>query len=180
MHRDIAKVLVTKEEIEARIRELGKQITEDYKDSQGLLVVGVLKGAVIYYADLVRELNLPVAMDFISASSYGAGTSTSGTVRINKDLDKNPEGKDILIVEDIIDSGVTLFHLKELLMARHPNSLRICCLLDKVARRKVDLKADYVGFDIPDEFVVGYGLDYNERYRNLNYIGVLKPSVYND
>ncbi len=174
----IERILVTEEQIRVRIKELGAQITQDYRNSEGILAVGILKGAVVYYADLVRQIGLPVSMDFLSCSGYGSGASSSGVVRINKDLDKDPVGKDILIVEDIIDSGLTLKYLKDLLWDRKPNSLRICCLLDKPSRRKAEIAPDYVGFSIPDEFVVGYGLDYNECFRNLPDICVLKPEVY--
>jgi hypoxanthine phosphoribosyltransferase len=142
------------------------------------LVVGILKGSVIFMADLLRAISVPCEIDFMSVSSYGSGTKTSGVVKIVKDLDINLEGKDILIVEDILDSGKTLYHLRELLSSRNPNSFRICTLLDKPERREADIAADYKGFSVPNEFVVGYGLDYNEKYRNLPFVGVLHPRIY--
>ncbi len=177
MVNDIEKVLITEEELKEIIARLGKQITEDYKD-KNLLVVSVLKGSVMVMADLLREIKLPLRIDFMSVSSYGSGTTSSGTVKIIKDLDINLAGYDLLIVEDILDSGVTLSNLKEILLTRGPASVKICTLLDKPERRKADIKADYVGAQIPDAFVVGYGLDYNEKYRNLPYVGILSPSVY--
>ena len=156
---------------------MGKKITEDYKNSN-LMLVTVLKGAVVFLADVMREIDVPAEIDFMVVSSYGAGVKSSGVVKIVKDLDVPLEGKDILIVEDILDSGLTLSYIKELLASRGPKSIRIATLLDKPSRRKVDLQADYVGFSVPDEFVIGYGLDYDEKYRNLPYIGILKPEVY--
>lgn len=177
MINDIERVLITEEEIKEIIARLGKQITEDYK-GKNLLVVSVLKGSVMVMADLLREIKLPLRIDFMSVSSYGSGTTTSGSVKIIKDLDINLAGYDLLIVEDILDSGVTLSSLKEILLTRGPASVKICTLLDKPERRKADIKADYVGAQIPDAFVVGYGLDYDEKYRNLPYVGILSPSVY--
>lgn len=177
MHDDILKVLLTKEELHEKVKELGRQITQDYQ-GKNLLVVTVLKGAVVFLADLLREIDVPAEIDFMVVSSYGAGTKSSGVVKIVKDLDVPLKDKDLLIVEDILDSGMTLSYLKELLEGREPRSIRIATLLDKPARRKVDLKADYIGYSVPDEFVVGYGLDYDEKYRNLPYIGILKPEVY--
>lgn len=174
---DILKVLLTEEQLQAKCAEMGAQITADYQ-GKNLLLVTVLKGAVVYLADLMRQIDLPCAIDFMVVSSYGAGTKTSGVVKIVKDLDQDLSGKDILIVEDILDSGMTLSYLKGLLESRSPASIRIATLLDKPARRKVDLFADYVGYEVPDEFVVGYGLDYDEKYRNLPYVGILKPEVY--
>lgn len=179
MINDIERVLITEEEIKEIIARLGKQITEDYK-GKNLLVVSVLKGSVMVMADLLREIKLPLRIDFMSVSSYGSGTATSGSVKIIKDLDINLAGYDLLIVEDILDSGVTLSSLKEILLTRGPASVKICTLLDKPERRKADIKADYVGAQIPDAFVVGYGLDYDEKYRNLPYVGILSPSVYAD
>lgn len=176
---DIEKVLLSESEIKEIIARLGKQITEDYKD-KNLLVVSVLKGSVMVMADLLREIRLPVRIDFMSVSSYGSGTTTSGSVKIIKDLDINLAGYDLLIVEDILDSGVTLSNLKEILLTRGPASVKICTLLDKPERRKANIAADYVGAEIPDAFVVGYGLDYDEKYRNLPYVGVLSPSVYSE
>lgn len=177
MIHDIEKVLISEEELKEIIARLGKQITEDYKD-KNLLVVSVLKGSVMVMADLLREIKLPLRIDFMSVSSYGSGTTSSGTVKIIKDLDINLAGYDLLIVEDILDSGVTLSSLKQILLTRGPASVKICTLLDKPERRKADIKADYVGAQIPDAFVVGYGLDYDEKYRNLPYVGILSPSVY--
>ena len=177
MHNDILKKLVTEEELKALVDELGKKISADYKD-KNLLLVSVLKGSLVFMADLMRALTIPCAIDFLMVSSYGSGVKTSGVVKIIKDLDINLAGWDLLIVEDILDSGMTLSYIRELLKTRGTNSIRICTLLDKPARRKVDLRADYKGLDVPDEFVVGYGLDYNEKYRNLPYIGILKPEIY--
>ena len=176
---DVEKVLISEEELKEIIKRLGKQITEDYKD-KNLLVVSVLKGSVMVMADLLREIKLPLRIDFMAVSSYGSGTTTSGSVKIIKDLDINLAGYDLLIVEDILDSGVTLSNLKEILLTRGPASVKICTLLDKPERRKADIVADYVGARIPDAFVVGYGLDYDEKYRNLPYVGILSPSVYGE
>ena len=169
INNDIEKVLLSENEIKEVIARLGKQITEDYKD-KNLLVVSVLKGSVMVMADLLREIKLPLRIDFMSVSSYGSGTTTSGTVKIIKDLDINLAGYDLLIVEDILDSGVTLSNLKEILLTRGPASVKICTLLDKPERRKANIVADYVGAEIPDAFVVGYGLDHAQKYRNLPYI----------
>ncbi|WHH57558.1 hypoxanthine phosphoribosyltransferase [Petroclostridium sp. X23] len=177
MIEDIAKVLITKEQLLEKTQEMGKIISEDYK-GKNLMVLCVLKGGVMFTTDLIKEIAVPVELDFMAISSYGASTSTSGVVRILKDLETDIQGKDILIVEDIIDSGLTLKYLKELLISRGPGSVKICTILNKPARRKVDVHVDYKGFDIPDEFVVGYGLDYAEKYRNLPFVGVLKPEVY--
>ena len=163
--------------IRDRVRELGGKITADYKNSN-LMLVTVLKGAVVFLADLMRQIDVPAEIDFMVVSSYGSGVKSSGVVKIVKDLDVPLAGKDILIVEDILDSGLTLSYIKELLESRGPRSIRIATLLDKPSRRKVDLQADYIGFSVPDEFVIGYGLDYDEKYRNLPYIGILKPEVY--
>ncbi|MBO5852438.1 MAG: hypoxanthine phosphoribosyltransferase [Clostridia bacterium] len=176
---DVEKVLISEEELKEIIKRLGKQITEDYKD-KNLLVVSVLKGSVMVMADLLREIKLPLRIDFMAVSSYGSGTTTSGSVKIIKDLDINLAGYDLLIVEDILDSGVTLSNLKEILLTRGPARVKICTLLDKPERRKADIVADYVGARIPDAFVVGYGLDYDEKYRNLPYVGILSPSVYGE
>ncbi len=174
---ELKSVLLTEEEIKEIVKRLGDEITSDYKD-KNLLVVSVLKGSVMIMADLLREIKLPLKIDFMSVSSYGSGTASSGTVKIIKDLDINLSGYDILIVEDILDSGATLSSLKEILLTRKPASVKICTFLDKPDRRKANIKADYVGAVIPDEFVVGYGLDYDEKYRNLPYVGILSPSVY--
>ncbi len=176
-NNEISKVLLSKEEIDKIVARLGEEITNDYKD-KNLLVVSVLKGSVMIMADLLRQIKIPCRIDFMAVSSYGAGTASSGNVKIIKDLDINLEGFDILIVEDILDSGATLSSLKEILLTRKPGSVKICTFLDKPERRKANITADYVGAQIPDEFVVGYGLDYDEKYRNLPYVGVLSPSVY--
>ena len=177
MHKDLAYVLLEEEAIQKRVKELGRQITRDYEGKE-LVLIGILKGAVVFFSDLIRHVELPMSMDFMAISSYGNATKSAGVVRILKDLDKDIVGKHIIIVEDIVDSGLTLSFLKDNLVSRGAASLRICALLDKPERRKVDIKADYQGFTIPDPFVVGYGLDYAERYRNLPYIGVLKPEIY--
>lgn len=174
---NIAKVLIDEQMIQVRVCELGAAISEAYA-GQDLLLVSVLKGSVLFMADLARAITIPHEMDFMATSSYGASTKSSGVVRILKDLNASIEGRNILVVEDIIDSGHTLNYLLRLLQERRPASLRIVTLLDKPSRREVDIHVDWVGFSIPNEFVVGYGLDYNEIYRNLPYIGVLKPSVY--
>lgn len=177
MKNDILKILITEDEIKAKVKEIGKQISIDYKD-KNLLMVSVLKGSVIFMADLMREIDIYASIDFMSVSSYGKGLETSGVVKIIKDLDVLLEGYDLLLVEDILDSGMTLSYLKDILQKRNPNTIKIATLLDKPERRRVDLKADYVCFSVPDEFVVGYGLDYDEHYRNLPFVGVLKPEVY--
>lgn len=177
MNKDILKVLLTEEQLHQKCVEIGAAISRDYA-GRDLLLVSVLKGAVVFMADLMREITIPCAIDFMVVSSYGSGTKTSGVVKIVKDLDINLAGKDILIVEDILDSGMTLAYLTELLRDRGPASLRIAALLDKPSRRKVALRPDYVGCEVPDEFVVGYGLDYDEKYRNLPYVGILRPEVY--
>lgn len=177
MKEDVLLVLLSEDEIREKVRELGGKITADYKNSN-LMLVTVLKGAVVFLADLMRQIDVPAEIDFMVVSSYGSGVKSSGVVKIVKDLDVPLAGKDILIVEDILDSGLTLSYIKELLESRGPRSIRIATLLDKPSRRKVDLQADYIGFSVPDEFVIGYGLDYDEKYRNLPYIGILKPEVY--
>lgn len=180
MLNDIEKVYYSEETLREIVAELGKKISEDYKD-KNLLLVSVLKGSVVFMADLMREITVPCEIDFMCVSSYKNGTTSSGAVKIIKDLDINLEGKDVLIVEDILDSGRTLSYLKSVLMTRNPRSFKICTLLDKPERRAVpDLFADYSGAEVPDEFVVGYGLDYAEKYRNLPYIGVLKREVYSE
>lgn len=176
---DIKEVLLTEEEIKKIVKRLGEQITKDY-EGKNLLVVSILKGSVMIMADLLREIKLDCKIDFMAVSSYGSGTRTSGSVKIIKDLSIDLSGYDILLVEDILDSGVTLSNLKELLMLRKPASLKICAFLDKPERRKADIVADYTGASIPDEFVVGYGLDYDEKYRNLPFVGILSPSVYGE
>ena len=177
MKEDVLRVLLSEDEIREKVRELGGKITADYKNSN-LMLVTVLQGAVVFLADLMRQIDVPAEIDFMVVSSYGSGVKSSGVVKIVKDLDVPLAGKDILIVEDILDSGLTLSYIKELLESRGPRSIRIATLLDKPSRRKVDLQADYIGFSVPDEFVIGYGLDYDEKYRNLPYIGILKPEVY--
>lgn len=177
MVEDIKEILLSEEQLHDKVKELGTQISEDYRD-KNLLMVSILKGSVIFMADLMREVTVPARIDFMSVSSYGSGVKSSGVVKIVKDLDIPLAGYDLLIVEDILDSGLTLHYIIDILRARHPKSVKICALLDKPERRQVDVKTDYYGFHIPDEFVVGYGLDYDEKYRNLPFIGVLKPEVY--
>jgi len=175
---DVERVLLTAEELTRRITEMGEQITADY-DGKEILMIGVLRGAVIFMADLARAIKVPVAIDFMAVSSY-VGTNSSGVVRILKDLDENIAGKHVLVVEDIIDSGLTLNYLMDNLKSRQPASIQLCTLLNKPERRKVEVDINYNGFDVPDLFVVGYGLDYDEKYRNLPFIGILKPEVYQD
>ncbi len=175
--KDIEKVLITEEEINKRISELAAQIQEDYKDKQPLLIC-ILNGACMFYVNLISEIDIPLTMNFMRISSYGGGTESSGNVRIIYDLETDIEGKDVIIVEDIIDSGNTLYKLTNTLMKRGAASIKTCCLLDKPSRRVVDINADYVGFVVPDEFLVGYGLDYDGIYRNMRFIGTLKPEVY--
>ncbi|MBQ9936734.1 MAG: hypoxanthine phosphoribosyltransferase [Oscillospiraceae bacterium] len=177
MKNDILKVLVTESELNQKVNEIGAAISRDY-EGKNLLLVSILKGSVTFMADLMRAISIPLKIDFMAVSSYGSGVKTSGVVKIIKDLDIDLSGYDVLIVEDILDSGMTLKYITELLKTRGTKSIKIATLLDKPSRRKADVKADYYGFDIPDEFVVGYGLDYDEKYRNLSYIGVLKPEVY--
>jgi hypoxanthine phosphoribosyltransferase len=174
---DAQSVLLTEEQIRTRVDELGEEITRDYQGKE-LLVVGILKGAVIFYADLVRKINMPMEFDFMVVSSYGNSTKSSGVVRIIKDLSQDITGKHVLIIEDILDTGLTLNYLTGILRHRNPASIEICTLMDKPERRKVDLKAKYTGFLIPDAFVIGYGLDYDEKYRNMPYVGILKPEIY--
>ena len=177
MRNDLQEVLVSKEEIQATVARLGAEISRDYEGKQPVLIT-VLKGAFIFMADLCRAITVPCTMDFMSVSSYGSGTATSGKVRIRKDLDVNIEGQDVIIVEDILDSGVTLSNLIELLKTRNPKSLRLVTLFDKPDRRKAHVDVDYRGIQVPDAFIVGYGLDYDERYRNLPDVSILKPEVY--
>ena len=178
MLNDIEKVLLSEDELKKIVEDLGAKITEDYK-GKNLVVVSVLKGSVVFMADLMRAIKIPCSIDFMAVSSYGSGTKTSGVVKIIKDLDSEVVcGSDLLIVEDILDSGVTLEYLMKVLSARNPNSIRICTLLDKPERRRANIQADYSGAQIPDAFVVGYGLDYDEKYRNLPFVGILKPEVY--
>ena len=177
MKKDLADVLLSEEQIKGIIHRLGSQISEDYK-GKNLLLVSVLKGSIVFMADLMREINIECKIDFMAVSSYGSGSESSGSVKIIKDLDIDLQGYDLLIVEDILDSGNTLSKLKRLLLERNPRSIKICTFLDKPSRRTADIIADYVGCEIPDEFVVGYGLDYDEKYRNLPCLGILKRSVY--
>lgn len=177
LENDIKEILVTKEQLEEINARLGAQITEDFKD-KNLLVVGILKGSLYFMADLTRHIDLPLKLDFLAVSSYGGGTRSSGNVKIVKDIDIDLMGYDLLLVEDILDSGRTLDYVSRMLSARGANSISIVTLLDKPERRVVDLKPDYVGCDVPDEFVVGYGLDYDQEYRNLPYIGALKREIY--
>ena len=177
IEKDVLKVLISEDDLQTRIKELGKEITEDYK-GKDIIVISVLKGSIMFMADLLRSIDTHVEIDFMVVSSYGSGVVSTGAVKMLKDIFLSIEGKDVLIVEDILDTGKTLHYIKEYLGARKPSSIKICTLLDKPERREADITADYVGFVVPDEFVIGYGLDFDERYRNLPYIGVLKPSVY--
>ena len=177
MNQDIDHVLVSEEQLRTKVTELGARISRDYAGRQ-LLLVSILKGSVVFMADLMRAITIPARIDFMAVSSYGSGTKSSGVVKITKDLDINLEGYDLLIIEDILDSGKTLFYLRQMLLSRHPKSVKICALFDKPDRREAPIAADYVGGLVPNEFIVGYGLDYDEKYRNLPFIGVLKPEVY--
>ena len=177
LHDDVEQVLLSGEQIQARVAQLGAQLGADYAGRDPVLV-SVLKGSIVFLADLVRQMEIPLSIDLMEVSSYGASTESSGQVRILKDLSMAIDGRDVIVVEDIIDTGLTLNYLLRYLHDKGPASIRICCLLDKPARRLADISIDYRGFTIPDRFVIGYGLDYDERYRNLPYIGVLRPSVY--
>ncbi len=177
MLNDIQSVFFSAEDIQAMTARLGKQISEDYKD-KNLLLVSILKGSIVFMSDIMRNITIPCRIDFMAVSSYGSGIKSSGTVKIIKDLDLNLEGYDVLIVEDILDSGRTLSSLMDILSLRNPSSIRIATLFDKPERRETDIHADYVGAEVPDAFIVGYGLDYDEKYRNLPFVGVLKPEVY--
>jgi len=177
MNDVIERVLISKEELERKVEELGKQISKDYEGKE-LILIGVLKGGFIFLSDLARKITVPVELDFMSVSSYGDSSKSSGVVRIIKDVDTNISGKHVLIVEDIIDTGLTLNHLVELLKTRGPLSVKICAALDKPSRRKAELKVDYKGIEIPDEFVIGYGLDYAGKYRNIPEVCILKRDVY--
>lgn len=176
MLNDIKSVLYSEDMLAETVKKLGSQISEDYKD-RNLLLVSVLKGSVVFMSDLMRSITIPCEIDFMATSCYGNGTKASGTVRILKDLDRDIRDYDVLLVEDILDSGKTLSYLMELLYARNPSSIRICTLFDKPDRREVDIHADYKGMEVPDEFIVGYGLDFAEKYRNLPFIGVLKDEL---
>ncbi len=177
INNDISEILYTKQELDEINKKLGAQITKDFQ-GKNLLVIGILKGSIYFMSDLTRYIDLPIKLDFLAVSSYGGGTTSSGVVKIVKDVDINLEGLDVLLVEDILDSGRTLNYVCQMLKTRNPNSISIVTLLDKPERRVVDLKPDYIGCEVPDEFVVGYGLDYNQKYRNLSYIGVLKREIY--
>lgn len=177
LEQDIERVLFSEEQLKQRVAEIAQQIDRDYEGKEPLLV-SVLRGSFVFMADLVRQITLPCTVDFMAVSSYGSGTTSSGQVKIVKDLSEQIEGRDVIVVEDILDSGNTLSYLLKLLEARHPASIRLCTLLDKPERRTKPVHVDYSGFSIPDAFVVGYGLDYDEKYRNLPYIGILKPRVY--
>lgn len=182
MNRELYKdlqpeILITREQLAARVAELGAQITEDYRGRE-LVIIGILKGAVVFLSDLIREIDLPISIDFMAISSYGSATKSSGVVRIMKDLDRDIVERHVLVVEDIIDTGLTMSFLKNNLLSRGAASIRVCALLDKPERRLVRLSSDYTGFLVPDAFVVGYGLDYDQRYRNLPEVGVLKPEIY--
>ncbi|WZL79637.1 hypoxanthine phosphoribosyltransferase [Eubacteriales bacterium mix99] len=176
MSENVERILIDEETLQKRVREMGRQLTEDYR-GKDLVIIAILKGAVVFTSDLIKEIKLPLSIDFMAVSSYGVSTKSSGVVRILKDLEEEIEGRDVLIVEDIVDTGLTLHYLVENLWSRGPKSLKICCCLDKPTRRTAPVKVDYVGFDIPDEFVIGYGLDYAERYRNLPYIGILSKDA---
>ena len=178
MDQDIDHILVSEEQLQNKVAELGAQISRDY-EGRDLLMVSILKGSVVFMADLMRAVKIPCGIDFMVVSSYGgANTMSTGLVKIVKDLDADLTGKDVLIVEDILDTGITLSHLLPVLRMRNPRSVRLCTILSKPSRRKAEIEPDYLGFEVPDEFVVGYGLDYDEKYRNLPYVGVLNPEVY--
>lgn len=179
MTQDISKILISEDALREKVKELGEAISRDYAGKK-LLVLGVLKGSFVFMADLIRSITVPCQVEFMAVSSYHSGVKTSGVVKILKDIDINPEDFNILVVEDILDSGLTLSYLRDLLMQRGASDLRIATLLDKPARRKADISPDYCGFEVPDEFLVGYGLDYAEQYRNLPYVGILDPSVYGE
>jgi hypoxanthine phosphoribosyltransferase len=178
MRDKIEQVLFSEEQIAERVQALGRQIADDYRDKGNLLLIGVLRGVAVFFGDMMRAIDLPLEIDFMSISSYGSSTRSSGVVRILKDLDENITGRHVLILEDIIDTGLTLSYLVRLLQERRPASLEICTLLDKPSRRLIEVPVKYTGFSIPDQFVVGYGLDYDQKFRNLPFVGVLKPEVY--
>ncbi len=177
MHKDVEKILISEEELHSKVQELAAQITKDYQN-KNVLIISVLKGAFVFAADLMRSIELDTSIDFMVVSSYADSHITSQKINVIKDTKKDLSGYDVLIAEDILDSGFTLKHITELLKSRGAESVKICTLLNKPARRRVEIDVDYVGFDVPDEFVVGYGLDFAEKYRNLPYIGILKPCVY--
>ncbi|MGH4118254.1 hypoxanthine phosphoribosyltransferase [Clostridium sp.] len=177
MNNDIKEVLYSSDQLRDKIRQMGAKISNDYVGKE-LILIGVLKGSVVFMADLIRQITIPCKMDFMAVSSYGSSTETSGVVKILKDLDYDIQGKDVLIVEDIIDSGVTLKYLRKYLLARKPCSLEIICMLNKPDRRTVDIDVKYSGYDVPDYFLVGFGLDFAQKYRNLPYVGILKEEIY--
>lgn len=177
MEKDISKVFITKEQISVRVKELAEQINRDF-EGEKLIVVCILRGSCYFFADITRQLKNHLNLEFMSVSSYSSNTSSSGEVSILKDIGSPIEGKNVIIIEDIVDTGFTLSYLKRILLERRPKNLKICALLDKPSRRKTDIEGDYIGFQVPNEFVVGYGLDYNQEYRNLPYIGVLKKELY--
>ena len=176
---DVQEILVTKETLQEKAQELGKRISGDYEGKE-LVLIGVLKGGVVFFSDLIRNISIPIEMDFISVSSYGSSTKSSGVVRIIKDIDIDISGKHVLIVEDLVDTGLTLRYLKDLFVDRGPKDVKVCTALDKPSRRQVEVQVAYKGITIPDKFVVGYGLDYNGKYRNLPDVCVLKPDIYRD
>ena len=179
MNKDIEKILISESELDSLVTRIAAEIDRDYPDrSKGLLLLCILKGSVVFMGDLMKKIERPVEIDFMKVSSYGASTTTSGFIQVHLDLKRDVQGADVIVIEDIIDSGRTLEKLSHLLADRGAHSVRFCTLLDKPERRQVDLDADYVGMNIPDAFVVGYGLDYDEKYRNLPYVGILKPAVY--
>ena len=177
MYRAIERILLSEDQIRARIQELGQQLTADYREKNPIFV-GILKGVVVFFADMIRAIPIDCQIDFMAVSSYGGGTESSGKIQVKKDLSADIEDRHVVILEDIRDTGLTLRHTVDYLMTKHPASLKICTLLDKPDRRKAEIQADYIGFTVPNLFVVGYGLDFDERYRNLPYIGVLKPEAY--
>ena len=179
MYNDLERILFSKEQIATRVKELGAQLSKDYAGKNPIFIC-ILKGSVLFFSDLIKEITVPINLDFMAVSSYGASTKSSGVVRILKDLDHGIEGKDVLLVEDIVDSGMSMSYLIKQLYTRKPASIKLMTLLDKPERRRVDLTADYIGFTIPDEFVIGYGLDYAEKYRNLPDVCILSPNVYAD
>lgn len=180
MHDDVQEILFTEQQLKDRVAQLGREISQDYAGKEPVLLVSVLRGSYIFMADLSRAIDIPVQIDFMSVSSYGKGTNSTGQVEIKKDLSDSIEGVHVIVVEDILDSGNTLSYLLHVLSARHPASISLCTLLDKPERRTKPIQADYVGFTVPNAFIVGYGLDYAENYRNLPYIGVLKPEIYSN
>ena len=178
MLADISRVLITQDQIQARVSELGKQITEDFR-GEDIVVIGLLKGCFMFIADLMRAIDTHVAVDFMVVSSYGSGVVSSGEIKVKKDYTIDIENKNVLVIDDILDTGRTLSFVKDYLSVKSPKTIKLCTLLDKPDRRTTGIKVDYIGFSVPDAFVVGYGLDYDEKYRNLPFIGVLNPEVYN-